>query len=142
MEVKQGNDLQLSVSECNKYSLAQTWEKIQNKAIRIQICKKDLEKCLTVSEKLDGKNRKVSEKMNGKNRAVSLEKFVKGSENQLWAIYEKEGQLENVNSGLCLINVAIVSPFHSGIEARVCPENSVDKMGGNWSFVPLNNCGY
>jgi len=67
---------------------------------------------------------------------------MKGSENQLWMINEKKIRFENAYSGLCLINVGMVSFFASGIEARVCPKNSVDKMGWDWSFVPLNNCAY
>jgi len=132
MEAEKHRDhFRLSVPDCNKYSLAQTWEKIQNTVLRFQICKKDSGKCLTVSNGFFNSN-----------RAVSLTNYVKGSENQLWTIHEEKDLLENVDSRLCLFNVAIVAPLFSGIEARVCSENSVDKMRGTWSFVPLNNCVY
>jgi len=128
---KRGYHFRPSASELTSFSQDQTWAKIQDTKFRFQICKKEFEKCLTVSEKL-----------NGRDRAVSLENVVKGSENQLWMINEKQSRLENVDSGLCLINVGMVSFFASGIEARVCPKNSIDSVGGNWFFVPLNNCIY
>lgn len=126
---KRGSHFRPSVADCNRYSLDQTWAKIHDATTEFRICKNEIDQCLTVSEEVIDRK-----------RGVSLENFVKGSENQLWTINEKKGQLENIYSGFCLPSTSL---FIWGLQVGPCPKNLADKVARNsWSFVPLNNCVY